>query len=466
MRPPEAVVSVKGFSLLRCGVVALALILMRRFLFDRRRAQRALNASEIARRRQAFLAEAGATLAASLDYDATIQRVARLALPLLADWCLIELVEAGQALRPIAVAHIDPAKEQLARDLVRRYRPDQHLPGGHCEAPRERRPTVISDVSDARLAALALNGEHLRMLRMIGPRSYIVVPLLARGQVLGALGCAITESERRYTATDLALAEELARRAAQAIDNARQYREAQDAIRVRDQFLSIASHELKGPLTSLLGFAHVLQECAGQAPPTSQRYRQSLDVIATQAERLGHMIDVLMDASRIEAGRLTLEREMLDLRGLARQLVEELQPTLELHTVALDCPDEPLFVVGDALRLEQVLRNLLQNAIRYSPAGGPVTVQVERRGELACVAVRDEGLGIPQEALPLLFRQFYRVQRVGAQQISGLGIGLYLSKEIVTLHGGTVEVSSREHEGSTFTICLPTADCRPLTTDR
>lgn len=134
----------------------------------------------------------------------------------------------------------------------------------------------------------------------------------------------------------------------------------------------------------------MLQEYAGQPLPT-QRYRQSLDVIATWAERLGRMIDVLMDASRVEAGRLTLEREMVDLRGLAGQLVEELRPMLELRAITLECQDEPLFVVGDALRLEQVLRNLLQNAIRYSPAGGPVKVQVERRGEQARVAVRDEG---------------------------------------------------------------------------
>jgi signal transduction histidine kinase len=453
MRPPKDVVSVKRISLLRSILVALVMVLMRWLVMTLRRAEEALHASELAQQRLAFLAEASITLASSLDYEATTQQVAQLAVPLLADWCVVDLFESDQTMRPIAVTHVNPAKQPLAYALMEHYHSD--LPSDYQQGLRAGRSITIPEVTDGLLLALAANDEHLRMLREMEVRSYIVVPLLARGQAIGILACAVTESRRRYTPADTALIEDLALRAAQAIDNARLYREAQDAIRVRDQFLSVASHELKGPLTSLLGFAQVLQTCGGPAPLPNQRYQQSLDVIATQAERLSRMIDLLLDATRIEAGRITLDRQIVDLGLLARQVVEEVQPTLDRHTVALHCVDEPVVVVGDELRLEQVLRNLIQNAIRYSPDGGPVTVRVERQGDRACVAVRDQGLGIPQEALPQLFRRFYRVQRVGARQIGGLGIGLYLAKEIVSLHGGTVEVNSREHEGSTFTVSLP-----------
>ncbi len=230
--------------------------------------------------------------------------------------------------------------------------------------------------------------------------------------------------------------------------------EAQEAVRTRDVFLSVASHELKTPLTSLMGQAQLLHR-RGLRDGMRERDLRSITVIAEQASRLNKMILALLDVSRLETGQLSIERAPLDLAVLARRVVAEVQPTLEKHTVVYNGPDVPSIIEGDELRLEQVLQNLIQNAIKYSPTGGQVTVDVTQRGTTACIAVTDQGLGIPQEALPRLFGRFYRAGNVDARHIAGMGIGLFVVKEIVTLHGGTVEVESTEGRGSTFMVCLP-----------
>jgi signal transduction histidine kinase len=167
------------------------------------------------------------------------------------------------------------------------------------------------------------------------------------------------------------------------------------------------------------------------------------------------MVLTLLDLSRLQMGQMTLERAPVDLGALARQIVEETRPTSSTHTFEYIGPDGPLMIDGDALRLEQVLQNLVQNAIKYSPAGGPVRVQVERHADMASMTVADEGVGIPAASLPQLFQRFYRAPNTGGGYISGLGIGLYVVKEIVTLHGGRIEVASVEGQGSTFTVWLP-----------
>jgi PAS domain S-box-containing protein len=235
-------------------------------------------------------------------------------------------------------------------------------------------------------------------------------------------------------------------------------KEAEAAVRLRDTFLSVAAHELKTPLTTLLGNAQLLQRRAARDAIMTRATRRAVDVIASQAGRLNKMIAALLDASRIETGQLSIERERLDLCALAQRVVGEIRPSLERHTIVCDAPDEAVIVEGDELRLEQVLQNLIQNAIKYSPNGGTVTVRVERRGDSAAVSVSDQGIGIPAQALPKLFRRFYRASNVEDQHISGMGIGLYVVKEIVALHGGDVEAESVEGQGSTFRISLPRAD--------
>jgi PAS domain S-box-containing protein len=231
--------------------------------------------------------------------------------------------------------------------------------------------------------------------------------------------------------------------------------EAENALRIRDQFLAVAAHELKNPLTALQGYTEVLQRHAVREQTLNERDQQTLQIIATQVKRFHGLIDSLLDIGQIQVGGLSITRKPLELYSLVRALVEEIQPSLERHTVRLECEADALIIAGDAGRLEQVVQNLLQNALKYSPQGGVVTVRVYHQNDRAYLAISDQGIGIPQAAQANLFQQFYRATNVEAQQIQGMGIGLYVVKEIVTLHDGEITVKSREGEGSTFTVSLP-----------
>jgi PAS domain S-box-containing protein len=231
--------------------------------------------------------------------------------------------------------------------------------------------------------------------------------------------------------------------------------EAQAAVQARDVFFSVASHELKTPLTSLLGNIQLIQRRAVREGFLNERDQRAFAVIAAQTRRLNEMIDALLDVSRLESGQLSLERTVFDLRTLVEQVVSELQPSLNNHTIVFQGPDVALLVEADSLRFEQVLQNLIQNAVKYSPAGGDVIVKVWQQDDDACVDVIDHGIGIPADGLSKLFTRFYRASNAEARQITGMGIGLYVVREILTLHGGTITVKSVEGEGSTFSVCFP-----------
>jgi PAS domain S-box-containing protein len=229
----------------------------------------------------------------------------------------------------------------------------------------------------------------------------------------------------------------------------------QEAVRVRDIFLSVASHEIKNPLTALLANAQLLQRRLAAGGPLSERDARSLGVIVEQAGRMNKLIDALLDVSRLERGQLQIQRRELSLAALVRQVIDELRPAFQSHSIQSVTRDENLSVAGDELRLAQVLHNLIGNAIKYSPDGGPITIELSRRGRYAEVAITDTGIGIPVAALPNLFRRFYRADNAEQLQVGGLGVGLYVVKEIIGLHGGTISVTSLEGQGSTFTFCLP-----------
>ncbi len=289
----------------------------------------------------------------------------------------------------------------------------------------------------------------------------------AHGGILGVVlvGRDVTERQAAETERAALLAREQATRQAAeageaqyralAATNAQLAADAQRALAVRDQFLSIASHELKTPLTGVLGSAQLLQRRMARNDNLSEANARTLRTMLDQGMRLNRMIGSLLDVSRIETGQLSIEPTPLDLGALLRRIVEEIQPTLEQHTLTLSAPAEPLWISGDALRLEQVWQNLIGNAIKYSPAGGPITVQVMTQGRDACVQVRDTGIGIPAAALPQLFQRFYRAANTASAGISGIGVGLFVVREIILLHGGRVDVSSAEGAGSVFTVRLP-----------
>lgn len=404
-----------------------------------------------------FLVEATSLLNASLDYTTTLDDLARLITTRLADWCVVDMLMPNGTVQRMASATANPGQADLA-EALRRYPPSLDADAGSARVLRSRKGEFYPSIRMERLASIAYNAEHLALLQELGMASVMFVPLLARGQILGAITFIRSRPDHPYDHVDFALAEDLARRASVAIDNARLYLEAQEAVHVREVFLSIAAHELKTPLTSLLGYAHVLQRRVAREAVFGEREQRTLGAVVEQGQRLNRLIEALLDLSRIQTDRLSIERQPVDLAALAQRLVAEMLPTLDQHSLHLVVP-EPLIVEGDQLRLEQVLQNLLQNAIKYSPGGGPILVRIDRQasaaGPVARLSVTDHGIGIPSDAQPQLFQRFYRAGNVDPRRISGLGIGLFVVNEIVTRHGGSIHVQSQEGVGSTFTVCLP-----------
>ena len=415
----------------------------------------ALVQAEAARRRLLFLAEASNRLATSLDYDTTLALVTRLAVPYLADYCSLDLVEDDGSLRYVTTTHADPAGANLVAELPRRLPPAANPAYPARDVLLSGRPRLYADIAGDLAAAGRHNIEIRHLLQALDPRSCMVVPLAARDRTLGVLTFVGTTARARYTAEDLTLAEDIARRAALAVDNARLYQEAQNALRVRDHFLSIAAHELKTPMTSVLASAQLLQRRAALEGRTDPRDARTLRILVQQTLRLHRLVVSLLDLSRIDTGQLSIERQVVDLNRLLDRLLDEMSPAFERHTLLARLGEAPVLVLGDELRLEQVLYNLLQNAVKYSPNGGTIGVRLDCEAGAAVVTVTDEGVGVPAGAEDQLFDRFYRADTPATQRISGMGVGLYVVKEIVTLHGGTVAAAGRDGQGSVFTVRLP-----------
>ncbi len=401
-----------------------------------------------------FLVEASRVLASSLDHEATLAALANLSVPTIADVCVIDVVE-GDTVRQVAVACADPATEEIVREMMSRYQPD--LKDEHPLLPvlRFGQSYIVPEISDSLLGSVARDAEHLDMMRGIGPTSIMVVPLVARGRTLGAISFRSMDAARRYGPADLALAEDLARRAALAVDNARLYQEAQEAVSARDEFLSVAAHELKTPMTSLRGFAQItLRQLDKDGILDLARVRQALQVIDRQSKKLSALVSQLLDVSRIEAGRLILDRKVANVTGLIEGVAAAARATTDRHTLTLHAPPEVLALV-DSLRLEQVVTNLVDNAIKYSPDGGPIEVEVSRPdAETVLLAVKDHGIGIPPEHRQRIFDRFYQAHTNG--HFMGMGLGLYISHQIVNLHGGRIEVEFPPDGGTRFVVSLPT----------
>jgi signal transduction histidine kinase/integral membrane sensor domain MASE1 len=294
----------------------------------------------------------------------------------------------------------------------------------------------------------------------LGDAATVAMPLLVDTRVLGVFSLAF-RTERRFTTEDRSFLTTLGRQCAQALERSRLYAQeraarstAEEAVRLRDVFLATAAHELKTPLTSILGYAELLERRLRKGNG-AEREQRAVHVVVAQADRLNKLIAALLEVGRIERDQLQLERAPLDLCALARRVVAASEPLLSQHTIACIAPKGAVMMNGDAMRLEQVLENLVQNAIKYSPGGGKVKVCIEQQNDAAWLWVSDEGIGIPHAAVPQLFDRFYRAPNVDPQRITGMGIGLYVAKEIVQLHGGTIMVESTEGVGSTFRVCLP-----------
>ena len=423
------------------------------------REQAARAEAEAARRESAFLAEASAILASALDLEATLQNVARSAVPTLADGCTMALIEGHRTVRQVAVAHVDAEKEAILHRLQEEYPFHVIGPASLRQTLPRGEPTVYRDITDAMLAAVARDAEHLRLLRVLAPRSLLMAPVMTRGRMLGVISFLITEPERPSQILDVALAEELARRAAMAIDNAGLYQrgqqaldDAKTALAVRDDFLSIASHELRTPLTALKGQVQLAERRLRRG--TVAQVPELIEQAERQVDRLTKLVNTLLDVSRIVGGRFALETEPVPLRPLLAHAVELTRAAEPGRSIELLLPDTSPILMGDADRLELVFINLLENARKYSPADTTIHVRLEARDETVTVSVRDEGVGIPPEEQARIFERFRRASNIDPG-IAGMGLGLYIAHEIVRAHGGQLGVESTPGAGSTFRVTLP-----------
>jgi PAS domain S-box-containing protein len=403
-----------------------------------------------------FLEQVSRILSGSLDYRATLQQVADLSVPRLADWCMVEVVnELGETER-VALAHVDPAKLELAHEARRLYPPDPKAPSSVAQVIASGKPLFTPVVSDEMLVRAARGEAHLALLREVGLRSSMMLPLLVQGGAIGVLALFHAESGRRYTSEDLAFAEEVARRAALAIENARLYDRAIRAVGVRDQFLSIASHELRTPLTALLlqiaTFKRMFDADKIASMPR-EKLARGLVVMANQGERLAQLIDELLDVTRISSGHLTLDRAPVDLVEIVREAVSGLTAYATQKGVALEGPGGgPVVGRWDRARLEQVVVNLVENAIKHATEGKRVEIATELAGRRAFLRVRDHGPGIAARDHERIFEQF---ERAVSPNLGGLGLGLWIVRQIVEAHGGAVHVESSPGAGATFVVELP-----------
>ena len=512
---------------------------------------------------RAFIVAAGDALARSLDYRETLSQVAELAVGDVADWCAVHVVASDGTLSEVAVAHADPAKVTFARELAERYPPKPDQPTGAAAVVRSGKAELVPEITDEMLAASAVDELHRDLLRQLELRSYMCVPLKARDHVLGAITFVSSESGRHYGATDLLLAEELARRATMAIENAHLFRQAEErgqaarvlatigdgvflvdrsgcirlwnaaaeritgvagvdvlgrpaaeaipgwaaaALRVplalageppqpesipleldgRELWLSLAavgyeegtvyafrdlteeralesmrqdlvatvSHELRTPLAAIYGAALTLRR--GDVELEAEMRDKLLQVVIEESARLSEIVNDLLLASQLDSGKLRVTIEQCDPLEIAQLELDAARTHLPANVeLVLDAPESLPPVAADPGQLRQVLSNLIDNAIKYSPDGGHVTLALAARDHHIRFAVTDAGLGIPMVEQGRIFEKFYRLDPDMTRGIGGTGLGLYICRELVRRVNGRIWLESESGKGSTFFVELP-----------
>lgn len=400
-----------------------------------------------------FLAKASVELASLVDPQSTLDRLAYLAVPSFADWCAIDLLEDG-VLRRVAVAHIDPRKVQLAHTLHQRFPPDPDAMYGAWHVIRTGRPEFIRELDTEALRTTIKDPARIDALKELGLRSYIGVPLTTHGKTMGAVTFAAAESGRLYEQSDLELAEDLARRAAVAMENASLYRALRDSDQAKDVFLATLAHELRNPLAAIVNGLGIVSLAAGD----HRRVEQYTRLMERQSQHLTRLVDDLMDISRITTGKIELKKEAGSLAGILSNAIETSRQDIEArhHQLSVTLTGESTPILADPVRLAQVFSNLLTNAAKYTHPGGRIYVNLESTVDEYTVRVKDTGIGIPRDMLTSVFRIFTQVSHPLECSQGGLGIGLSLVEGLVALHGGRVAAFSEgEGKGSEFVIHLP-----------
>ena len=416
--------------------------------------QAARAAAETAGQRAEFLAEASRVLGTSFDYETTLETLAHLAVPRLSDFCTVDMVEGDGVFRRLGIAHAVEGGEALLRrldsftveDLTERHPLIRVLLSGE--------PVLVREIPEGAIEEIGMAPERAATLLELDPHSLVCVPLKSARRVIGAVTLVSSISGRRYDADDLALVEELARRASLAVENARLFREAQAATGARDEMLGVVAHDLRNPLHTIIMASDLVMELP--ADGTIANARRSVEMIRRAADRMNRLIQDLLDVKRIESGRLTVDPHPTSAHAVVAEAVEMLRPLASGNslTLAVDVPADLPRAQIDAPRVHQVLSNLVGNAIKFTPAGGTITIRADATDEEVRISVVDTGPGITPEQLPHLFGRYWQANQ---RDRRGIGLGLAIAKGIVEAHNGRIWVASTPGEGSRFTFTLPRA---------
>ncbi len=406
-------------------------------------------AAEEATQRSSFLAEASAVLGRSLDFEATLGNLCRLMTPYLADVACVS-VAAGSGQPPRGEAAWTLAGGDVHTYSLRgSAMPDDVLTQALAQVLASGKATTLEDI-DVSYPPTPAGGCAARL------HCAIVLPLLARGHVLGAMALAQGVSGRRFTPADVALAEDLAGRASVALENARLYRDVQEADRRKNEFLAMLAHELRNPLAPIRNAVEVLRMRGAAAA----QLEWARGVIQRQVQHMVRLVDDLLDVSRITRGKIHLKKELVDLTSIIARAVETSRPLIQErgHELLITPDGGPLWIEGDSVRLAQVLSNLLNNAAKYTEPGGRIWLMAQQDKDQAVLRIRDTGVGIPSDMLDRVFDLFVQVNHSVDRSVGGLGIGLTLVRQLVQMHKGSVEAhSDGPGMGSEFVLRLPLA---------
>jgi signal transduction histidine kinase len=396
-------------------------------------------------RRAEFLLEAGGLLGSSLEYAATLPKLAQLAVPRVADLCVVEITGDEGTSTPVEIAHVDPVKLGLARERWR-------------SASQGDRAVFLPEVSLATLTASVADPERRELLLGLGIRSAIIVPMSARGRTIGAITLATSESEQRYQPADLEMAERLAANAAMAIDGARELLEARQAVRMREDLLGIVAHDLRNPLSGILMRCSLLLETLPQDQAGSL-VRRDVEAMRRSSHRMEWLLRDLLAFAKIQSGGLPIERQPSDLADLLAEAIDSVAPLAGKRKVTVETQLlANVQVRCDRERFLQIFSNLIGNAIKFTKADGSIGIRTEQRGAEVRFAISDDGPGIAADEQSRLFQRYWQKH----PRSGGIGLGLYVTRTLVEAHGGIIGVQSTPGAGSTFFFTLPVLDAQAV----
>lgn len=421
--------------------------------------------AEAARRHAAFLAEAGRLLSESVDKTSTFVTLAKLALPMLGAWCIMDVLGPDNSIHRLGIFHPDPEKQALARELEAMWAPDPNDPFGAPAMLRDPQTVEVAEDIEPLMARTSRNAENLRILRQLGIGALLTVPLIARDKLLGAITFVSAQPHLTYTRKEIRLAEDLAARGALALDNAQAYdlalvgrRRAEAANEAKAAFLSAMSHELRTPLNAIGGYIDLLD--MGLRGPVTDEQRAAFARIKAGQQHLSHLISEILDFSRLESGRVAFAEDDVNARDTTRHAVELVEPLLVTKGIIFDGirGDADSVVRADPEKVTQILVNLLGNAIKFTPTGGHVGADCEVSGDTVTIRVSDTGTGIPAGKLDAIFEPFLQLKDGYSNREGGVGLGLAISRDLARAMKGDLTVESTEGMGSCFTLTLPRAN--------